>query len=95
MAVEEGFQLRIEWLDFELEDAWTQKCKFDYVALVDANGQVVFMVLQQFRFQLSKLLRWQHFSATRRQHWLDLLWKCLPAQCGERVQQVILLLEPC
>ena len=55
MAVEEGFQLRIEWLDFELEDAWTQKCKFDYVALVDANGQVVFMVLQQFRFQLSKL----------------------------------------
>ena len=40
LTVEEGYQLHIEWLDFELEDAWNQKCKFDYVALVDANGQV-------------------------------------------------------
>ena len=40
LTVEEGYQISIEWLDFELEDAWSQKCKFDYVALVDANGQV-------------------------------------------------------
>ena len=43
LTVEEGYQISIEWLDFELEDAWSQKCKFDYVALVDANGQVEFL----------------------------------------------------
>ena len=42
LIVEEGYQLRIEWLDFELENAWSNKCKFDFVALVDANGQVDF-----------------------------------------------------
>ena len=53
MAVEEGFQLRIEWLDFELEDAWSQKCKFDYVALVDDNGQVDFYTSSKLVFSLS------------------------------------------
>ena len=53
LTVEEGYQLRIEWLDFELEDAWTQKCKFDYVALVDANGQVSVSTSSQNQFSAS------------------------------------------
>ena len=33
--VEEGYQVRIEWIDFEMENAWSgTKCKFDYAALV-------------------------------------------------------------
>ena len=49
--VEEGYQVRIEWIDFEMENAWSgTKCKFDYAALVDAAGQVNFLWQTFFAF---------------------------------------------
>lgn len=51
--VEEGYQVRIEWIDFEMENAWSgTKCKFDYAALVDAAGQVNFLWQTIFCLQM-------------------------------------------
>ena len=50
--VEEGYKVRIEWIDFEMENAWSgTKCKFDYAALVDAAGQVNFLWQTFFTFK--------------------------------------------
>ena len=52
LMVEEGYQVRIEWIDFEMENAWSgTKCKFDYAALVDAAGQVNFLWQTFFAFK--------------------------------------------
>ena len=82
--VEEGYQVRIEWIDFEMENAWSgTKCKFDYAALVDAAGQVIFLWQTFFPSNDDRC-----FAAASWQHWVDLLWERLATQCGQRVKQV-------
>jgi hypothetical protein len=41
LAVEEGHRIRLEWLDFRLENPKNGAlCKYDYVAVLDGSGEV-------------------------------------------------------